>query len=96
MEETGTPSKEAISATQELFLLAAVRALMETHPDAAAFRESWAHCLGLTMRKMLSAPPEYREDLNAAYRTLLPVWESYFPDSPAAQSRPGFGDTGDS
>lgn len=87
--ENKEPSPEALAAVQQLCLLAAVRALMESHPDPESFRESWAHCLSLTMRDSLSAPPEYRGDLEAARKAVLPVWESYFPDSPAARSKPG-------
>lgn len=93
MEESAKPTQAAIDAVQSLMLLSAVRALMETHPDPKSFRESWAHCLSVTMRNMFASPPEYRDDLNAAYQQLLPVWESFFPDSPAAQTKPKAGDT---
>lgn len=91
--ENSVPSQEAINAVQQLLLLSAVRALMESHPDPASFRESWAHCMSLTFRDLLAGPPEHREDTNRALQKLLPVWESFFPDSDAAKTKPKPGDT---
>lgn len=89
---TGYPTPEAMTYAQERLLLVAVRALMESHPDAAAFRESWAHCLSLVMRdhtRDMGSFPEALEETGEAFRRLQPVWESYFPDAPAARSKPG-------
>lgn len=90
MENT-QPSPEAISAVQGQLLLCAVRALMESHPNAASFRESWAHALSLIQREMLRpwlGDPDALSELNSAFAKLLPVWESYFPDSDAAKTKP--------
>ncbi|RZZ85664.1 hypothetical protein [Pseudoxanthomonas winnipegensis] len=95
MEEFEKPSQEAITAAQQLLTLAAVRALMESHPNPEAFRESWAHCLSLTTRDAMSSPEPFLSDLNAAFQTLLPVWQSYFPDSAAAKTKPKPGERPD-
>lgn len=82
---------DALQIAQNSLMLAAVRALMESHPNPASFRESWANCLALTTKDlMLSAAenPVTLEQVNDAFRTLLPVWESYFPDLPAAKTKP--------
>ena len=85
------PTAEALAYAQERLLLAAVRALMESHPDPASFRESWAHILSMLYREnanQMAGHEDYLEDTNAAFRKLQPVWESYFPDSPAGRSKP--------
>jgi hypothetical protein len=80
----------ALEYAQNRLLLTAVRALMESHPNAASFRESWAHCWALTYRDhtrdTLGKP--YHADTEEAIRLLMPVWQSYFPDSEAANSKP--------
>lgn len=95
MENEGRfPTPEALSYAQERLLLTAVRALIESHPDAASFRESWAHIYSKMYREntdMCAGQGDYLEDTNAAFRELLPVWESYFPDGPAARSKPPSG-----
>lgn len=99
MEKKDDPSFEALEYAQSRLMLVAVRALMETHPNPAAFRESWAHCLSLTMRDHVAWAAQDQptlEESGAAFRLLQPVWESYFPDSVAASSRPKPGDTSQS
>lgn len=73
--------QQATNAAQDMFLLVAVRALMETHPNPTAFRESWAHCLSVLQPRFLDpirGSPEEAPFLEAQ-RQLLPVWQSYFP-----------------
>lgn len=90
-DEANAPTQEAVRFVQDRLLLNAVRALMESHPNPPSFRESWAHIMGITMRDLsadVGGNPELFADVSAAYRMLLPVWETYFPDSEAARSKP--------
>lgn len=96
MENEMEPTPEAVSYAQSQLMLVAVRALMESHPNPASFRESWAHCLSIQMKQHVNdfgPVPGYLEDTGAAFRQLLPIWESFFPDSAAAKTKPPFGGT---
>lgn len=85
------PTPEAIEYAQQRLQLAALRALIESHPNPESFRESWAHMLSMLHREnatQMAGHEDYLEDTNAAFRKLQPIWESYFPDGPAARSKP--------
>lgn len=90
MEDKGNPPDEAMTYAQNKLLLTAVRALMESHPNPNSFRESWANCWSLMYRDhtrdTLGTPVHAATE--AAFRLLFPVWQSYFPDSEGAQSKP--------
>lgn len=91
MENEIKPTPEAMAYAQERLQLAAIRALIESHPDAASFRESWAHMLGMMYRDHMhefAGQQTALEDTGQAFRLLQPVWETYFPGSEAANSKP--------
>lgn len=91
MESGIDPTPEALEYAQSRLQLSAIRALIESHPDAASFRESWAHMLGMMYRDHalhVAGNEMYREDTGRAFRLLQPIWETYFPGSPAANSKP--------
>lgn len=84
------PSAAAMSYAQEQLMLAVVRALMESHPNPDSFRESFAHCWAILHREHVKnfAGTALFEESEEAIRQLMPVWQSFFPDSEQARTKP--------
>ena len=93
MSEIDEIPAAAMAYAQNRLMLTAVRALIESHPVPDTFLESWAHLMSLMYRdhtQEYADRPQMAADAMAAFRVLQPVWQSYFPNSPAAMTKPYF------